>query len=105
MTQPTVLIIDDEPDILELLEMTLGRMDLLTRRASTLEQALALLDAESFDLCLTDMRLPDGDGMTIVRHIQQHCPATPEACRIGGARSGSRGTSKSASRSAAIPTS
>ena len=79
MTQPTVLIIDDEPDILELLEMTLGRMDLLTRRASTLEQALALLDAESFDLCLTDMRLPDGDGMTIVRHIQQHCPATPVA--------------------------
>ena len=79
MTQPTVLIIDDEPDILELLEMTLGRMDLLTRRASTLEQALVLLDAESFELCLTDMRLPDGDGMTIVRHIQQHCPATPVA--------------------------
>ncbi|UJJ32411.1 sigma-54-dependent transcriptional regulator [Halopseudomonas maritima] len=79
MTQPTVLIIDDEPDILELLELTLGRMDLDTRSASSLSQAIGLLQAESFALCLTDMRLPDGDGMAVVRHIQQHCPATPVA--------------------------
>ncbi|MEL0169327.1 MAG: sigma-54 dependent transcriptional regulator [Pseudomonadaceae bacterium] len=79
MTQPTVLIIDDEPDILELLELTLGRMTLQTRSASTMTEAMALLQSQRFDLCLTDMRLPDGDGMSIVRHIQQHCSSTPVA--------------------------
>lgn len=79
MTQPTVLIIDDEPDILELLELTLGRMSLQTRSASTLREAMTLLQSQHFDLCLTDMRLPDGDGMSIVRHIQQHFTSTPVA--------------------------
>lgn len=79
MTQPTVLIIDDEPDILELLELTLGRMSLQTRSASTMSEAMALLQSQHFDLCLTDMRLPDGDGMSIVRHIQQHYTSTPVA--------------------------
>lgn len=79
MNSPLVLIIDDEPDILELLDMTLKRMNLRTRSATTLTGALELLKQERFDLCLTDMRLPDGDGMTVVRHIQQHCPALPVA--------------------------
>src|SRR5512141_2882850 len=69
--QPRVLLIDDEPDLLELLELTLSRMGLDTTRAETVSEALALLDAESFDLCLTDMRLPDGEGLRVVEHINQ----------------------------------
>ena len=79
MNRPLALIIDDEPDILELLDMTLGRMNIHTRSATTVAQALELLDQQQFDLCLTDMRLPDGEGLSIVRHIQQHCPNTPVA--------------------------
>ncbi len=79
MSKPTVLIIDDEPDILELLDMTLGRMDVCTQSASSMNEALALLRKNHYALCLTDMRLPDGDGMSIVRHIQQHNPNTPVA--------------------------
>ena len=79
MNRPLALIIDDEPDILELLDMTLGRMNIHTRSATTVAQALELLDQQSFDLCLTDMRLPDGEGLSVVRHIQQHCPNTPVA--------------------------
>ena len=79
MNNPLALIIDDEPDILELLDMTLGRMNISTRSATSLAQALELLGQQHFDLCLTDMRLPDGDGLSIVRHIQQHCPNTPVA--------------------------
>jgi len=65
-----VLIVDDEPDIRELLEITLGRMGIDTRAAECLEQARALLESQEFDLCLTDMRLPDGDGIDLVAHIQ-----------------------------------
>ena len=79
MNNPLALIIDDEPDILELLDMTLGRMNIKTRSASNMRQALDLLNQHHFDLCLTDMRLPDGDGLSVVRHIQQHCPQTPVA--------------------------
>lgn len=79
MNNPLALIIDDEPDILELLDMTLGRMNISTRSATSLGQALELLNQQHFDLCLTDMRLPDGDGLSVVRHIQQHCPNTPVA--------------------------
>lgn len=79
MNSPTVLIIDDEPDIVELLEMTLQRMQVKTCSATTLAQALDRLGKQRFDLCLTDMRLPDGDGLAVVRHIQQHQPQTPVA--------------------------
>ncbi|GGJ00163.1 type 4 fimbriae expression regulatory protein PilR [Halopseudomonas pertucinogena] len=79
VNRPLALIIDDEPDILELLDMTLGRMNIQTRSATTVAQALELLASQHFDLCLTDMRLPDGEGLTVVRHIQQHCPNTPVA--------------------------
>jgi two-component system response regulator PilR (NtrC family) len=67
--QPKVLVIDDEPDLLELLELTLSRMGLDTTRAQSVEEAIGLLDAQAFDLCLTDMRLPDGEGLRVVEHI------------------------------------
>jgi two-component system response regulator PilR (NtrC family) len=74
-----VLIVDDEPDIRELLEITLGRMKLDTYCARNAGEALALLQREPFDLCLTDMRLPDGSGLELVQHIQQHYPQVPVA--------------------------
>ncbi len=74
-----VLIVDDEPDIRELLELTLGRMNLETRAAENLGEAHHLLEQFSFDLCLTDMRLPDGNGIDLVRHIQNKHPQLPVA--------------------------
>ena len=73
MSQSThlALIVDDEPDIRELLELTLGRMNIETRGAADLKHAQALLAKEGFDICLTDMRLPDGNGIDLVRYIQQ----------------------------------
>ncbi len=68
---PRVLVVDDEPDILELLELALVRMGLEVERASGVRQAIQLLDSRKFDLCLTDMRMPDGQGMEIVRHIAE----------------------------------
>ena len=76
MTQK-VLIVDDEPDIRELLEITLSRMNLSTMSAGDLFTARNLLASHQFDLCLTDMRLPDGDGLELVKEIQdayQHLP-------------------------------
>src|SRR6266702_8671411 len=67
--QPKVLVIDDEPDLLELLERTLSRMGLDTTRAQSVSEAKGLLDSHNFDLCLTDMRLPDGEGLAVVEHI------------------------------------
>lgn len=73
------LIVDDEPDIRELLEITFSRMKLSTRAAADLTQAKTLLKEEDFDLCLTDMRLPDGNGIELVQHIQKYCPQLPVA--------------------------
>ncbi len=73
------LIIDDEPDIIELLEITLSRMGVSCRCAQNLNDAVKLLGDEQFDLCLSDMRLPDGDGIDFVRHIQKHAPQMPVA--------------------------
>ena len=67
--QPKVLVVDDEPDLLELLELTLSRMGLDTSRAENVGEAIRLLDKEPFDLCLTDMRLPDGEGLRVIEHI------------------------------------
>ena len=67
--QPKVLVVDDEPDLLELLELTLSRMGLDTTRAQTVNEPIKLLDTQGFDLCLTDMRLPDGEGLAVVEHI------------------------------------
>jgi two-component system response regulator PilR (NtrC family) len=77
---PHALIVDDEADIRELLEITLGRMRVRTTAAATIADAKRLLgEAEHFDLCLTDMRLPDGDGIEVLRHIQTHHPMLPVA--------------------------
>ncbi len=74
-----VLIVDDEADILELLELTLLRMGLEVERAEDLASATKLLQNRHFDLCLTDMRLPDGDGLELVRYIDAHCDDLPVA--------------------------
>jgi len=79
MTKQCVLIVDDEPDIRELLEITLLRMGLQTHCAADYCAATRWLKEINFDLCLTDMKLPDGDGITLVKHIQQHYPNTPTA--------------------------
>ncbi len=79
MSKNQVLIVDDEPDIRELLELTLGRMNLETRTAQNVEEAHHLLEQFKFDLCLTDMRLPDGNGLDLVRHIQGKHPQMPVA--------------------------
>jgi len=79
MSKAHILIVDDEIDILELVTITCARMDVTTRSAQTLAQAHRLLASETFDLCLTDMRLPDGDGTDLVRHISEHHPNMPVA--------------------------
>src|SRR5437879_10332556 len=77
--QAVVLVVDDEPDLLELVGLTLSRMRLKTRTASDLQSARRLLKAERFDLCLTDMRLPDGDGLDLVAWIQENRADLPVA--------------------------
>ena len=79
MNRPLALIIDDEPDIRELLEITLARMDVDSHSAATVEEALQQLAATSYRLCLVDMRLPDGSGLDIVRHVAAEHPDTPIA--------------------------
>ncbi len=78
-SRPTALIVDDEPDIRELLEITLGRMDLHTLSAGDVETAKQLLQNHTVSLCLTDMQLPDASGITLVQHIQTNFPHVPVA--------------------------
>ena len=78
-TRPAVLIVDDEPDLLELLSLTLRRMNLRTRTANDLGSAQKLLRSEPVDLCLTDMRLPDGNGLELVEWIQRNRADLPVA--------------------------
>ncbi len=77
--KPTVLIVDDEPDLVELVKLTLERMNLATAAAGDLATARRLLGERRFELCLADMRLPDGDGLDLVAWIQQHQPQVPVA--------------------------
>src|SRR5262245_54516436 len=79
MTKPVVLIVDDEPDLLELVSLTLSRMNIDTRTAPDVSTAQRLLKTQHFDLCLTDMRLPDGDGLDLVGWIQEHRSTVPVA--------------------------
>ncbi|MGI9302099.1 MAG: sigma-54-dependent transcriptional regulator [Gammaproteobacteria bacterium] len=79
MSLQNALIVDDEPDIRELLEITLSRMKLKTQAAANVAEAKSLLAEADFDLCLTDLRLPDGDGIELVEHIQQNHADLPVA--------------------------
>ncbi len=79
MKKPLALIIDDEPDIRELLEITLARMDVDCMSSENLADAYAFLKNHEFDICLTDMRLPDGDGLELVSYIQENNPQLPVA--------------------------
>lgn len=79
MPEPIALIVDDERDIRELLRLALGRMDIRVETAETLQRAIGLLGERRFDLCLTDMRLPDGNGLDLIRHVAEHHNHMPVA--------------------------
>ncbi len=79
MSKPLALVIDDEPDICELLSLTLGRMDIDTAVAGDVKSAKAQLSRQRFDICLTDMRLPDGDGLELVEWMQKNSSGVPVA--------------------------
>ena len=79
MTTPCILIVDDEPDLREVLELALLRMGLATVTAEDVASARAQLARRRFDLVLTDMRLPDGEGLEVVRYVAERSPATPVA--------------------------
>jgi two-component system response regulator PilR (NtrC family) len=79
MPKARALVVDDEPAIRELLEITLERMDITCRTVADFAGACGLLKREAFELCLTDMKLPDGDGLDLVCHIQRDYPNTPVA--------------------------
>ena len=78
-TLRSALVVDDERDIRELLVLTLGRMGIRVDTAADVAAARAQLATEKYDLCLTDMRLPDGNGLELITHISQRFPDTPVA--------------------------
>jgi len=79
MSKPIALIVDDEPDLRELLEITLQRMNIKTISVATYQDALTELKKRIFNICLTDMCLPDGDGLHLVKHLQANYPHIPVA--------------------------
>ena len=79
MSTNHVLIVDDEADIRELLVITLMRMGIEATTAQGCKEAITRLKERAYDLCLTDMRLPDGDGMTVLSHIAENYGDTPVA--------------------------
>ena len=78
-SRKAVLVVDDEADIRELLVLTLTRMGVDADTAQGVKEAEAALKARPYDLCLTDMRLPDGDGLMVLRHIAENYGNTPVA--------------------------
>ncbi len=79
MSNSLALVVDDEPDICELIQITLLRMDIEAHTAGSLAEANALLARNRYDLCLTDMRLPDGNGIELVETINKEYSDTPVA--------------------------
>lgn len=79
MQRPRVLLIDDEPAILELISITLQRMQIDAETADCVADGLRLLGQNQYQFCLTDMRMPDGSGLDVVKHIQDHIPNLPVA--------------------------
>ncbi|WP_407303221.1 sigma-54-dependent transcriptional regulator [Acinetobacter sp.] len=77
--QPLVLLVDDEEDLCTLMQMSLSRMGIKTHIAYRLEQAKKCLSDHQYDACLTDLNLPDGNGLQLVEWIGQHLPALPVA--------------------------
>ncbi len=72
MNKHLALIVDDEPDICELLELTLNRMDINTLSAGDLKSAYKILNEHNISICLTDMRLPDGNGIELVKRYRSN---------------------------------
>ena len=79
MNKAHALVVDDEADILDLVKITLGRMDVQATTAMNVAEAKRQLERARFDLCLTDMNLPDGNGIDLVGHISEHYPDLPVA--------------------------
>ncbi|MFV1921935.1 MAG: sigma-54-dependent transcriptional regulator [Methylotenera sp.] len=73
------LVVDDETDIRELVVLTLERMDIYADSASNINDAKHMLSTQDYDLCLTDMRLPDGLGLELVEHIARDYSGLPVA--------------------------
>jgi len=76
---PRALIVDDEPDIAELIKMTLAKMDVTCDTAENLVTAIEQLAQNNYDFCITDLRLGRDNGLDLVAHIQSHHPDTPVA--------------------------
>lgn len=74
-----VLVVDDEPDIRELIDLTLSRMGVAADAVGSVAEALECLGKNHYQLCLTDMRLPDGDGLQVVQHLATHAGDVPVA--------------------------
>lgn len=79
MIKKRILVVDDEPDIRELLSITLEKMGLEAITAAKLSKAKKLLESENFDLCLTDMKMPDGNGLELIEFVQSSLPQLPIA--------------------------
>ncbi len=79
MNRPLALVVDDEPDIRELVQLTLERMNVDSVTAANVSEAKAQLDRHPFALCLTDMSLPDGNGIDLVEHMRERYPEIPVA--------------------------
>ncbi|KAB7623796.1 sigma-54-dependent transcriptional regulator [Alkalilimnicola sp. S0819] len=79
MSDAVALVVDDEPDIRELVQLTLQRMQIPSDAAADLAEARERLRGGRYQLCLTDMRLPDGCGLDLVRHMQKQHPEIPVA--------------------------
>ncbi len=79
LANPRCLIVDDEADICDLLSITIEKMGIKTDSAQSLEDAKFCLSRHRYDLCLTDMRLPDGNGLDLMKYINLHHSGLPIA--------------------------